>query len=201
MMAMKFHTWISQDSKLTHVSFRCGVLGTQVSDIASGCISAQEKFLGSRSQGATAQMDVKQYYDCVDIPRILEWAQSRPGPMALLRAFLRAQMLAVVHVHHREDAIVPSGRSRGTFTGTRGAGALGRIPVEAALAATDNQRASFSWRLDDQHFIGVASYVGNLVAVGEGAAQVCFQLEVVAAALPTRWGLDIKSSNTLRRVT
>lgn len=43
--------------------------------------------------------------------------------------------------------------------GTRGAVALGRIPVEGSLEATERERTSLSWRLDDQRLIGVESYV------------------------------------------
>lgn len=151
--------------------------------------------MDSRSHGATTQTDVKQYYDSVNIPRILNEPQTRQGPVALLRALLRAQLLTIAHVHHSDEAIMISGRSRGTFTRTRGAVALGRAPGEAALAATEKQRVRVSWRLDDQHPFGVASYVDNLVAVGESPAQVCFQLEVIVSELRTRLGLDIKPSN------
>lgn len=83
-MATKLNKWVGEEIKLASISFRCGVPGTQVMDISHGCILAQEKFMDSRSRGATAQMDVKQYYDSVHIRRILDWAKGRRGPMALL---------------------------------------------------------------------------------------------------------------------
>lgn len=154
MMATKLHKWASDEIKLTSASFRCGVPGTQVMDISHGCISAQEKCMGSRSRGAMAQMDVKQYSDSVHIPGILDWAKEWRGPMALLRALLRAQVLPIAKNQHRGDAITIVGRFRGTLTGTRGAVALGRISVEACMEATESERSRHSWRLDDQRLVG-----------------------------------------------
>ena len=78
-----------------------------------------------------------------------------------------------IHVHmidrkpdkHESIAAMLGQRSKGAITGSRDAGQLGRIPVQATLLDLHDKLYKLSWKGDDVA-LGAASFVDNLYFAG-----------------------------------
>lgn len=87
------------------------------------------------------------------------------------------------------------GRSSGSLTGSRLAGAAARIPVETAFEDVAARVRPLALDLGEDCQLTLASYVDNLFAVGPSAWAATEALELVAAVLKDTWGLQIKAES------
>ena len=107
---------------------------TQTLDIAHGVQFVIEKCLDDKSQGGVAQMDVEKYYDSLDGLLICRWLEGHGVPRSICACALRHQILPQVRLCAGSACVPIPYRTIGTLTGSRVAGALGRIPVEATIS-------------------------------------------------------------------
>ena len=98
-------------------------------DIAHGLQAVIEKELDDHGRAAIAQEDIEKYYDSLRLLRVARWLQRNGATSATCAAMLRHQMLPQVTLAIGGIEVSFSNRSVGSLTGSRVAGALGRVPV------------------------------------------------------------------------
>ena len=124
-----------------------------------------EKSLDLESAGAIAQEDIKQHYDNVDTIKVFRWLVANNCAPALAATFLRHQLLPTIHLRVGTGHSVISNRARGTLTGSRLAGQLGRIPVQDSLRKTLPTLTKLAWTFGDIVLVA-ATFVDNFVLYG-----------------------------------
>jgi hypothetical protein len=103
---------------------------TQPLDIAHGIAMVIERGMDDRGRAGAAQCDIKGYYVNLSVLRIVLFLETRGLPRALAAAVVRQQMLPELFLSVGGFAEAVGHRSSGCLTGSRVAGALGRVPVE-----------------------------------------------------------------------
>ena len=110
---------------------------------------------------------------------------------ALASCLLRQQMLpSVVLAVGSITILIPNG-CRGSLTGSRVAGAMGRVPVEATICDRHQGWNRHGFRTAAQR-LTVATYVDNIYRVGSSLHGAIAILEDFEAQLQRHWGLKIK---------
>ena len=104
--------------------------GTQALEVAHGLHLVIEKGLDTKSKAAVAQADIQAFYDSMRMLKIGLWLCIRGVPPEAVACMLRHQMLPEVTLHMGAASAAIRGRSVGGLTGSRLAGAFGRVPVE-----------------------------------------------------------------------
>ena len=96
------------------------------------------------------------------------------------------------------DLKVPiQNRSAGGLTGSRVAGALGRIPVESMIAARHQHWKPWGFSLENGIFLTLSVYVDNLFSCSSSMAGAIHILTDAAEYLETVWGHKIKPSSRM----
>ena len=108
---------------------------TQVLDITHGIQSVIEKGLDDFGSAACVQCDIQQFYDSLPLVRIFDWLVAQGLPVVLAAALMRHQVCPLVILQAKAAATTLVNRSCGGLTGSRVAGLLGRVPVEAVFCA------------------------------------------------------------------
>lgn len=174
--------------------------GTQPLDIVHGCSLVVEKGLDLRGAGCAAQLDIKAYYDSVSALRCAQWLGDRGAEPALCAAVLRHQLLPRIKDEvGGGEACLPR-RGSGTLTGSRTAGALGRIPVLDVFVARHAHWQQYGFRLADGRgrpsaILCDAAYVDNMYVVGPTPGCAIAILEDFARVAREPWGLRIKDGS------
>jgi hypothetical protein len=166
----------------------------QVLDIAHGLHLVIEKALDGHSQGAVAQQDIASYYDSIRLLRVARWLVANGAPMSLAASALRHQMLPQVSLSVGGLTIPMNNRSRGSITGSRVAGALGRVLVESTLRDRHTAWRSSGFSTADRTLV-VAGYVDNIYSAGRSLGHAINILDQFEQHLQTTWGLSIKPSS------
>jgi len=125
---------------------------------------------------------------------IAQWLLARGVPSPLVGAMLRHQMLPHIVVHASSVCAPIKGRSRGGLTGSRTAGALGRIPVEDVIQFRAAQWSSWGFQAGP-NTLTVASFVDNIYAVGSTLMGATRILDDFERHLWERWACKIKPSS------
>ena len=169
---------------------------TQVLDIAHGLHLVIEKALDGHSRGAIAQEDIEKFYDSISLLRVARWLVNNGAPHALAACVLRQQLLPQVVLNAGGVAVPIRNRSTGSLTGSRVAGAMGRVPVESTI-----RDRHFAWKRHGfkagTHTLTVATYVDNIYSAGASLHDAIAILEDFEAHLQTHWGLRIKPSSRM----
>lgn len=155
------------------------LIGTS-SDIAHGSGPVIEKGLDQRGGTAVAQLGIQTFYDSAPTVRCCRWLESRGVSPALCAAVARHQLGLVVRVCCAGATSGMQCRAWGFLTGSRTAGAMGRVPVEEVFAMRSSDLVRWGYKLgaptDRSAPILVAvAYVHNLYAVSArvgGAAAI-----------------------------
>ena len=164
---------------------------TQVLDIAAGIQLVVEKSLDRKSQGAVAQADIRTYYDRIPMVRIAYFLLHAGVSPLLVGAILRHQLLPSVELGEAGMAARINVRSKGGLTGSRVAGACGRIPVEDTLKMLDRECSHLGFRVGSG-VLTVSSYIDNLYAVSDSLFGAISLMKRAEQHLLTRWDLDFK---------
>jgi len=198
LFAQRLHRWFS-DTGFSAPGFWIGSLAkTQPLDIAMGCSQLVERALDDFSRGAICQVDVKQYFDSLDPILVVQWLRRRPPAeinMATLACLLRWQLYPQIIIDAGICKIEVSGRTCGTLTGSRTAGALGRFPIELSLREVHQQIQSWAYDLGGGLGWSGASHVDNVFFVSHSAGGAIQASEVFAHQLVSQWRLQIKPSS------
>ena len=167
---------------------------TQGAEVSFALQLAVEKSLDNGSKGAIAQCDVQAHYDTVNGLKVTNWLNAKGADKALTAAALRMQLVCKVSLQSGAMNIVISNRSNGSLTGSRVAGAWGRVPVEATIAKRNSSWKERGWRTTGET-LTVASYVDNLFALGRDADAAIATCEDFGKHLAADWGQKIKPSS------
>ena len=167
---------------------------TQAMDIISGLTLLVEKSLDLESSGAIAQEDVKQHYDTMHLVRIYHWLVAQGMPPFLAATCLRHQLLLGIQVSILGSNAMISNRCRGGLTGSRVAGQLGRVPVQATIQALLPSFRQLAWSHEGVT-LAVASFVDNLYFVAPTAWKATRMADLFAEALSQWWDQDIKPTS------
>ena len=155
-----------------------------------------EKGLDSHSEGGIAQQDIEKYYDSIRLLLVARWLVSNGAPYPLVATALRLQMLPLVFLHIGDQCIPIAGRAVGSLTGSRTAGAFGRVPVESTIKENHPERKK--WGFDaGSRILTVATYVDNIYSAGSSMRNAINILEDFATHLKNVWRLEIKPNSRL----
>jgi len=167
----------------------CAVKGRQVLDITFPASLVLEKGMDAMSKGCVAQADIRKYYDHLRPLLLFIWMVRRGYTKELASTFLRLHLCPVVSIkvgdHH---ALFPT-RCSGTLTGSRSAGAAGRIPLLDVSQLRLEAWAQMSFKVDGCSF-SLASFVDNLVSTGNSPSLATKILDNCEEHLRARWGLS-----------
>ena len=164
---------------------------TQTLDVGHSVSLVMEKCLDDYSRGSVAQADIKTYFDCLPLLRIVRWLLCRGVDHALLAAILRAQLFTQVVVCIGSVQVPIIRRTRGGLTGSLMALLLARIPVESTMLECADSLLCFG--LDVGHTKLLAtSYVDNLFTVSSGTSGATAAMELLLCHLADVWDLKCK---------
>ena len=166
----------------------------QAMDVGHAASLFIERSMDRRSTGGWATCDILQYYDNIDCIRCWNYLIAAGLPGATATAILRHQLFVQFSMRFagRDAAVDLRARTRGTLTGSRTAGALGRIAVEDAFRSRWHAWQPWGLRINDTLTLTAASYVDNLMAVSTSPHRACTILDDAAAFLKAKWNLEIK---------
>ena len=169
---------------------------TQVLDTAHGLSGVIEKGLDLQSYGAIGQSDVRQYFDSIDLLRVFEFLVSNGLPLSVAAACLRHQLLPKVLISVGCGVAHIGGRSSGSLTGSRLAGAAAQVPIRHTCVAREKIWRQYGFALPDGT-LTLYTYVDNCFAAARSCHAVTEMLDDVEQFLSTEWGLSIKPSSRL----
>lgn len=196
-MAVRLHSYLDRDEFKRDWLWVGARPRTQPLELAWTLSQLVEKSLDSRSEGALAHCDVAAHYDSLDLLLCTSWLLDQPASLvdlAVAIAALRWQLLPQVTVDlgivhfSRHD---PTG---GSATGSRTAGAFGRIPVEEAMRAQEDVLSRCAWRLGPRRF-AASTFVDNLLFASDSLGGSLRMACAVERELRSRWLLRIKPTS------
>lgn len=156
-----------------------------------------EKTLDTMSEGALMQSDIRAFYDNVDVIKAAQLARSDGLDAATAAAVLRHQLSPGIHVRvSGADGGIIEGRTTGALTGSRLAGALGRVVIRSAAAHLWVARAASAVVLGSTPPMMVATYVDNVLILGKDASGAEATFRELRAFLDRAWGLDLPDAST-----
>jgi hypothetical protein len=170
------------------------VSGTQCLDVAHGLQSVIEKGLDNFSAAAVAQSDIEKYYDSLPVLRIMRWLTSRGVPAPLAACAVRHQMCPAVVLKVGSSEVKIGGRTVGGMTGSRTAGFLGRIPVEAIIADRLPHWRSHGFQTSSSPLC-LCTWVDNLFSASDSLAVATYILDDFELQLQHQWHMKIKDSS------
>lgn len=169
---------------------------TQVLDITHALGMVVERGFDDRSCAAIATMDVRHYYDSVNIPSII--AELRKGSTDrttnFAQATLRIQNLTSLRIECGPEAFNIPPRARGSLTGSRVAVALARVPLLECLKKLRSKLEPMGFPVSGGK-LAIATYVDNMCAVSPIGSGAVAMLNLVEDALKSDWCLDIKDDS------
>ena len=188
--------------------------GKQTADIPTAIQILLEKAQDAGTPAAAAQCDVHQHYDCLDTARIARWLQAKGVEADLIAVSLAFQNMTTVELSIKGETITIGPRCRGGLTGSRVAGQLGRVPVEASIAAVHErmhmegfpvfttfakaEAAKPEYAVDEwQPFttLTLGSFVDNVIAVAPSAKQALALITAFEAEIQQNWGQRLKEGS------
>lgn len=153
--------------------WECGVAGAgnSASHTAHFAKPMVEKSLDAFSTGALVLTDIRTFYDKIDVGRAIMDASACGLPPHTAAAALRHQLLPRISLHAADVCVGQlSRRATGALTGSRTAGALGRVVVRALAEHLSAARRASMRSLFGSSPMLLATYVDNLILVGVDAS-------------------------------
>ena len=193
-LSVKLQTFLATQFRPSKFVFEGARPRTQSMDIVFGIALLVEKSLDLRSEGAVAQLDVKQHYDTLSCMLIYKWLVSHGFPPSYATACLRHQLLPSISIKVASFAAMLGQRSKGALTGSRVAGQLGRIPVQATLLDLHDVLCKLSWNFDDVALVA-ASFVDNVYFAGGSPYKAAQMGDLFAQRLLSQWGQSVKQGS------
>ena len=121
------------------------------------------------------------------------WLVDNGASHALAASALRQQMLPPGQLRVGGVLIPIPLRSRGSLTGSRVAGAMGRVPVESTIRDRHQEWARHGFQAGG-HRLTVATYIDNIFSAGSSLTGA-ITLEDFAARLHSIWDFQIKPTS------
>ena len=145
-----------------------------------------EKGMDNESKGCACQQDVRKYYDALRAIRVARWLRDETGSSDEAATLVKLHACPLVVLKAGSAFATLSARTVGMHTGSRSAGAAGRIP----LLDVASQRMHF-WQSLGFEGTGLASFVDNLLAASQDPAAAIRIQDDCAEQLSRRWNLQI----------
>ena len=170
------------------------VKGSQCADIATALQLCIEKGLDRNAKAAIADMDVANYYDSICPIVLADWALRNSVPAPLIGSMIRLVTCprSVLTIGALRIELRP--RTLGVFTGSRLAGAIGRIPLLDAAHSCITTIQPLGFPAGGQRLC-FTSWVDNITAVSETAHGAIRILETLSTHLRQHWSLAIKPAS------
>ena len=149
--------------------------------------------LDDRSHLAIAQADIRQYYDSLNVPSLAWWLHQEGLGIGWASAIARLQLVPKINLRAGEESACIEGRTSGSLTGSRVAGALGRIPVMHVLDQRAPLWEAAGYKTDT--VLTVATFVNNLYAISSNIFNAVDIMEDLERHLASNWGLQIKATS------
>ena len=193
-ISSRLNTWIDSKLPTPAGAFVAARPRTQATEVMLGCHLVMEKALDNRSQGCLAQADVASHYDTLCSVRITRWLLKSGCEPSLAIAALRFQLLPEVILQSGSMQCCIQNRSCGSLTGSRTAGAWGRIPVEATLAKRNSEWQHLGFETCEGR-LTMQTYVDNVYVAGESAEAAAIIVEDFGKHLQADWQQKLKASS------
>lgn len=158
--------------------------------ITHGLSLVVEKGQDLHGEAAVAPADIRQYYDHVSVQTCLD--EFGLTGTTLSRAVLRHQLCTRVWVRCGASTAEVGVRTGGTFTGSRTAVALGRVPIAEAVVRVEKALSQNAFRAGDKDRLSLCVYIDNIIAVASSATKAIDSLTAMETALKDKWSLDYK---------
>ena len=169
--------------------------GTQSLEIAHGLQLVIEMGMDMKSGAALAQADIRAFYDSMKMLRICRWLVTHGMPAQDAACMLRHQMCPKIWLNAGSLRFHVPNRSRGGLTGSRLAGAFGRVPVETTMSDRAEAWQPLGFALDEGTTLMCSAYVDNLFSCSRTVQGAIAILEDASYRLATDCGHDIKDSS------
>ena len=167
---------------------------TQCLDIAHGLQTVIEKGLDNFGAAAVAQADIEKYYDSLPVLRIARWLVSNGTPACHAACLVRHQMCPRIVLRSGTIEFELGNRTVGALTGSRTAGLLGRIPVEAILVDRHAQWEAHGFH-KSQGSLTMCTWVDNLFSASDSLEGAISILEDFEYQLEVHWKMKIKPTS------
>lgn len=149
-----------------------------------------EKAMDMQSTGALSQADVRQFYDNLSPLRCGRHMISLGADARWAAAVVRHQVAPEVRICIGTHTASVGNRTMGALTGSRLAGALGRLAVRDIMRAVAAASAARAFA-PHPHSVSVAPSVDNLIFAGEDASSAEAMYAIAVSHADAEWGLDI----------
>ena len=176
--------------------FHGGGRGTQVLDVSASCALVLEKGMDMRSCAALGQADIENFYDRINPILVARECMSLGiAPwVAVASTFL--MLCTPIALMHRGSAWRLRPRASGALTGSRVAGAMGRVIVSDVSARAIQSPLVSGFDADGRKLI-FCTWIDNIYSAGVSLHQAVQNLEVWESLLVRRWQLKFKASSRM----
>ena len=107
-------------------------------DVANSCALILEKGCDLHGSSAVSQADIRSYHDELPTLAICHFMVRIGIATSLVALSLRIQLLPSISLHYAGMTVNLEKRTKGGLTGTRTAGALGRVPILDLIATREH---------------------------------------------------------------
>jgi hypothetical protein len=190
-LASQVIKFIERHFEINFGVYHGAVPGTQCAEIAAGIQMCFEKGLDLKGRVAAADMDIANFYDRVCPILFTRWAVAAGMPKTLVASCLRALVCPTISLTVGNVSFVVRPRTRGLFTGSRLANAIGRIPLLDSLKRCYADIRHLGFPVGEQYLL-LSSWVDNITSVSTSAFGATKILDTLARVLSNVWRLDIK---------
>lgn len=163
--------------------------------VVEGCRPGASASDLALAKGAIGQGDIRQFHDHALVPRCVEQLRVWGLPAAACAAVVRHQMLPLVDLCVGTSRVQVRVRSSGCLTGSRLAGALGRVVARTMLSAVTPAQEALGFRASPGRTLLAAKSVDNLVVFGRDATGVEAVLAWAQGWLRAHWSVDLADSS------
>ena len=188
-VAMRMHSRSDAIARaLPYGYLECAVKGRQVMDIVFPASLVIEKGMDMMSRGCVAQADIKKFYDNLRPLLLYRWMVQNGYTRELASTFVRLHLCPQVSIRVGEQHAIFKARCSGTLTGSRSAGAGGRLPLFDVCQHHLQKWNANSFQIEGRSF-SLASFVDNLVTTSTSPAKATEMLDSCELYLTRHWGL------------
>jgi len=177
----------------THVA---GLPGTQAQDIVHSVGLALEQGQDLNGACGVAQADIRTFYDKLPMLPLALFLVSVGVPASFVAVCLRVQLVPVIQLSVLGVAFCIKNRTKGGITGTRLAGALGRIPIYELIRSREPSWRMLGFKIHDG-VLTMPTYIDNLYAIAGSVENAIAIMSDAEQHLQAKWALSLKADSKL----
>ena len=168
---------------------------TQPLDVVHGLQAVIEKGLDAEGKSCIMQADIEKYYDSLSPLQVVCWLEANGLEASVCAAALRHQLMPRIRLSACNAEAVIAARASGTITGSRTAGALGRVPVESTFRERWQHWQPHGFPCGRSHNLTACVYVDNLFVASVSFTGASFIMHDIEHQLLRVWGLQFKADS------